>query len=164
MNEISWDELFMSMVFLVAMKSKDNNTHVGAVIVDDKHRIISLGYNGLPRNVNDNIKERQISPEKYFWFEHAESNSILNTSENLEGCVMYTNGIPCADCARKIVQKGLSKVVVHKEWNTGNKTKWLESCARSKQMFKEAGIKLRYYHKPILKIVGWRNGEQYCIV
>ena len=76
---------------------------------------------------------------------------------------MYTNGVPCADCARKIVQKGFSKVVVHKEWNTGNKTKWLESCARSKQMFKEAGIKLRYYHKPILKITGCRNGEQYCI-
>lgn len=159
MNKVSWDELFMSMVFLISMKSKDKNTHIGAVIVDNKHRIVSLGYNGLPRNIKDDVSERQERPEKYFWFEHAESNAILNTSENLEGCTIYTNGIPCADCARKIVQKELSEVVVHKEWNLNNKKKWSESSLRSEEMFKEAGIKIRYYSKPLLKIIPWSYGE-----
>ena len=75
---MNWDTLFMSMVYLVAMKSKDDSTHLGAVIVSQDNEIRSFGYNGLARGINDDVVERQERPEKYFWFEHAERNAIYN--------------------------------------------------------------------------------------
>lgn len=161
LQEISWDELFMSLVFLISMKSKDKNTHVGAVIVDKKNRIVSLGYNGLPRGCDDCKKERQEAPNKYFWFEHAETNAILNTNDDLNGCTMYTNGIPCVDCARKLVQKGIKKVVVHKKWDKDNSPKWKESTDISKEMFAETGIIIRYFKGKPLDIIPWRDGARY---
>lgn len=158
-RDVSWDELFMSMVYLIAMKSKDNHTHIGAVVVDKNHKIRSLGYNGFPRGINDNKSWRQEKPEKYFWFEHAETNALHNRDLSLEGCVMYTNGIPCADCARAIIQSGLKEVVYDFYWNEENSDKWKNSCNRSKKMFREARVKLRGYKGRKLNITGWRNGD-----
>src|SRR3990167_7197511 len=100
---ISWDESFMSMVYLVAMKSKDESTHVGAVVVGPDNEIKSTGYNSFVRKLNDHLTMRQERPEKYYWFEHAERNAIYNATLNgvsLKGCKIYTNGVPCMDCAR----------------------------------------------------------------
>lgn len=159
---IDWDDLFMAMVYLTAMKSKDKNTHVGAVIVDDKHRVVSVGYNGLARGLNDDLNWRQSSPEKYFWFEHAERNAVYNAKRNLEGCIMYTNGIPCSDCARAVIQSGIKEVITHTEWDKHNKKikKWLESCDKGRQMLVEAGVKLRCYDKPIIDISAKRFGKE----
>ena len=80
MKQITWDELYMSMTFLVAMKSKDENTHIGAVVVGPDKEVRSIGFNGLPRYVDDDKPERQMKPEKYLWFEHAERNAVYNAS------------------------------------------------------------------------------------
>jgi len=162
MTAIEWDELFMSMVFLVAMKSKDDNTNIGAVIVDNDNRVVSVGYNGMPRGVDDTKKDRYKKPGKLLWFEHAERNSIYNAKRDLEGCRMYTNGIPCADCARAVIQSGIKEVIVHKKWNLENSERWKESCNAGKVMLNESGISIRYYDKSVVDILKpYRNGKVY---
>jgi len=157
-----WDEYFMSMAYLVAMKSKDNRTHIGAVIVGPNKEVKSTGYNSFVRRLEDSVSERQEKPEKYFWFEHAERNAIYNATligASLKDCIMYTNGIPCMDCARGVVQSGIKEVVVDKIWNLTNKDEDLEHSKRTIQMFKETGVSLRYWEGKLLNIKKYRRGE-----
>jgi len=152
----------MSMVYLVASKSKDERTHIGAVIIGSNKEVVSLGYNSFPRKLNDNVPERQKKPEKFYWFEHAERNAIYNATligTSLKGCKMYTNGIPCMDCARGIVQSGILEVIVDKEWNKDNSEKWSEHAKRTIQMFKETSVKLKYWEGEILQIKKFRRGK-----
>jgi dCMP deaminase len=158
-----WDEYFMTMVYLVSMRSKDQSTHIGAVIVGPDREVRSTGYNSFPIGLNDTVQERQQRPEKYFWFEHAERSAILlaaRTGISLAGCTMYTQGIPCADCARAVIQAGIKEVVLHKQWSfEEGQQKWAESGQRSAQMFEECGIKVRYYDGPLMKVTGLRGGK-----
>ena len=161
---VSWDDLFMTMVYLVASKSKDQNTHIGAVVVGPKNEVRSVGYNSFPRGLNDDAPERQLRPEKYFWFEHAERNAIYNATlmgVSLDDCRMYTNGIPCMDCARAVTQSGINEVIVDKEWDEGNSLKWGEEARRSLEMFDETGVNVRYYEGNFLEICKFRNGEEF---
>lgn len=163
---ITWDQLFMSMVFLVSMKSKDKNTHIGAVIVGPNNEVRSVGYNSFPRWLDDTKKERQEKPEKYFWFEHAERNAIYNATlmgVSLNDCRMYTNGVPCMDCARGVIQSGITEVIFHEKWYNDNEPKWKESCSKAYEMLTEAGIRVRAYKKPILRIIPWRDSGVYDI-
>ncbi|MDP2672338.1 MAG: deaminase [Nanoarchaeota archaeon] len=158
----NWDDYFMSMVYLVASKSKDERTHIGAVIVGKDNEIKSTGYNSFVRKLRDDVSERQKKPEKYFWFEHAERNAIYNATligTSLKGCKMYTNGIPCMDCARGVVQSGIEEVIVDKNWNEDNSEKWSEHAKRTIQMFKEAEVNLRYWKGKILDVKKFRRGE-----
>lgn len=161
MKKILWDDYFMTMVYLVAMRSKDENTHIGAVVVDDLNIVRSMGYNSFVRGINDDVPERQIRPEKYFWMEHAERNAIYNSQLSLRGCRMYTNGIPCMDCARGIVQEGIKEVIVDKDWNDNNYAQWLEHAKRARAMFEEAGVKLRFWQGEILNIHRFRSGKKF---
>ena len=162
----SWDERFMKDVYEWSAKSKDPRTKIGAVLVRwDEKDPISHGYNGFARKVNDDVSERWERPEKYLWVSHAESNSILNcarTGRAAQGTVMYTQGLPCADCANDIIQAGIVEVVLHKQWCDYelkfNWDKWLDSGKRSKIKFKEAGIKIRIFDK-ILHTVGYLDGK-----
>lgn len=157
-----WDDYFMSMVYLVAAKSKDKRTHIGAVVVGEDNEIKSTGYNSFVRRLKDNIPERQEKPEKYFWFEHAERNAIYNATligASLKGCRMYTNGIPCMDCARGVVQSGIEEVIVDKLWNNGNQGEDLEHTKRALQMFKETGVKVRYWEGELLNLEKFRRGK-----
>jgi dCMP deaminase len=159
---VSWDDYFMSMVYLVASKSKDNLTHIGAVIVGPDNEIKSTGYNSFVRKLNDNVPERQKKPEKYYWFEHAERNAIYNATligTSLKGCKMYTNGTPCMDCARGIVQSGILEVIVDRKWDEQNKETWSDHAERTIQMFKEVGVKLRSWDGELLNIEKFRRGE-----
>jgi dCMP deaminase len=147
----SWDELFMRHAYLIASKSKDLRTKIGAVLVRDRH-VISEGYNGMPMGVCDCDPARHERPEKYFWFEHAERNSIYvcaRYGHKTEGAVMFTQGVPCADCTRGVIQAGISEVVVHAQWQAFEKKfgweKWLESGKRSSAMLEEAGIPVRVF-------------------
>jgi len=151
---MDWDNYFMSMAYLVAMKSKDQSTHVGAVIVGPNNEIRSTGYNSFVRGINDNVPERHERPEKYFWMEHSERNAIFNAARvgtSTEGCIMYTPGIPCADCCRGIIQSGIKEVVVHNKWDMNNPghEKWAKAAERSSIMFEEASVKLRVYRGKI---------------
>ena len=146
---MSWIEYFYNIAEEVKKKSKDKNTQIGAVIVGKDKEIVSTGYNSFPRGIDDERADRQEKPEKYFWFEHAERNAIYNAARigvSTKGCTMYlTCGIPCADCARGIINAGISKIYVRKGGGAQSQ-KWLDSGERSRQMFKEAGVQIEWYN------------------
>ena len=161
---MNWDELFMTIVYTVASKSKDNNTHVGAVIVGDKNEIRSTGYNSFVRGADDFSRVRQERPEKYFWFEHAERNAIYNAcliGVSLDGCRMYTNGTPCMDCARGIVQSGIKEVIVDESWDKKHSRLWKEHHSRTSMLFMECGVSLRTIKFSIPSIKKYCDGGMY---
>lgn len=141
---MNWDTYFMNIVDTVKEKSKDPNTKIGAVIVGSDNEIRSVGYNGFPRGLDDSVKSRYERPKKYFYTEHAERNAIYNavrTGTHLKDCRMYTDSIPCADCARAIIQSGIKEVIVK---TIDINERWSESCNISMEMFEECGITLRW--------------------
>ena len=110
-----WDSYYLAVCRAVAARSKDPATQIGCIIVGPAHEIRTTGYNSFPRKIRDDVPERLQRPEKYLWIEHAERNAIYNaarTGTPLEGCTAYVEVMPCMDCARAIVQAGISKVVV----------------------------------------------------
>lgn len=164
---IDWDEYFLTMTYLVAMKSKDESTNIGAVVVGPDKEIRSTGYNSFPRNLNDNVKERQQRPDKYYYFEHAERNAIYNAVRmgiSLKDCVMYTQGIPCCDCARGIIQSGITEIIYHAPFEKDSADIWKKHAEMSLEMFKECGIKVRSINKNLISnIYGYMRGKKFDI-
>ena len=159
----SWDVWFMRMAYHAATKSKDTKTKIGAVIVGPQNEFISLGFNGLPRKVNDNVPDRYERPRKYLFFEHAERNAIYTLPRigaNIPaGSKMYTNGIPCADCGRGIIQANISEVIVHDPFEMISRhlyNNWTESSDATSEMFQEAGVKVRSIYE-FLGVQGYVN-------
>ena len=148
---MNWDKYFLNIAEAVKLKSKDQSTQIGAVIVSDGKEIVSTGYNSFPRGINDFVSERQEKPEKYFWMEHAERNAIYNAARGgntTKDTVMYlTCGIPCTDCAKGIISSGIKEIYCKKEDTTKNRQFWDEHAKRSLMMFEEAGIKVNYYEE-----------------
>ena len=144
----NWNEYFMKMAEVSKTKSKDRSTQVGAVVVGDGNSVLSIGYNGFPRGVDDDVESRHERPAKYLYSEHAERNAIYSAARNgvrLLGSTMYVTcgGVPCADCSRAIIQAGISKVIVM-EGKFEGKGSWDESCAAGKEMLEEAGVVVEY--------------------
>lgn len=138
-----WNQRFVDLASHIASWSKDRSTKIGAVIAGPHNEIRSIGYNGFPRCVDDDVEERHERPEKYFWTEHAERNAIYNAARvgtPTEGCVMYTNWFPCIDCARAIVQSGIAKIIV-RSINLDH-DKYKEDFKRATTMFAEAGVEV----------------------
>lgn len=158
----NWDELFMRHVYLIASKSKDRRTKIGAVLVKD-NRVISEGYNGMPIGVNDNIDARHEKPFKYDYFVHAEHNSILSCARfgiSSSKTTLYTQGIPCCHCSQAIIQGGISEIVVHSQWpNLTHSEKWIESTKVSQTLLTEAKIPVRWFDK-VLGIKGFLDGRE----
>ena len=146
---MNWKEYFRNIAHQIKLKSKDEKTQIGAVIVGEDNEIVSTGYNSFPRGISDDISERQERPEKYFWFEHAERNAIYNAARigvSTKGTTMYlTCGIPCADCCRGIINAGITTIVCEVGEAGAKGPKWEESGKRSLQMFNEAGVKIQFY-------------------
>ncbi len=112
---MNWNEHYAEMVAVVAKKSRDPSTKVGCVIVGPHHEVRSTGYNGLARGVGYTPARYITRPSKYLWMEHAERNAIYNAARNgvsLEECICFISGPPCADCARGIIQVGITQVIV----------------------------------------------------
>lgn len=110
-----WDKRFMDLAIYISSWSKDKSRKVGAVIVDINWKtVVSLGYNGFPRGINDNNLERYKRPQKYAWTEHAEKNAILNADRRLNGCAIYVPWHPCSGCSRAIINSGISLIVCSK--------------------------------------------------
>ena len=141
---IAWDDYFMAVAFLSSMRSKDPSTQVGACIVDTDNRIIGIGYNGFPRGCSDDVLSwaREAENEldtKYPYVCHAEVNAILNKNiADARGCTIYVALFPCNECAKMIIQSGISEVVFlsDKYHNT-------PSMTASRRMFNLAGVKQR---------------------
>ena len=140
---MNWDEYFLTMCETVALKSKDESTKLGAVIVGQDNEIRTTGYNSFPRGVDDNVPARQERPLKYTWFEHAERNAIYlaaRVGTPLLGCRIYCQWLPCPDCARAIISVGISEVIVP---TFTVPERWQGSMEISKQMLGEAHVFVR---------------------
>ena len=142
-----WDNHFLKMCDLMASKSKDKSTKVGAVIIGPDNEIISTGYNGFPRNVDDEVEERHERPDKYMWTEHAERNAIYNAARigvSLKDCTLYLNfnPFPCADCARGVIQSGITTIIGSSIEFPGKGEQWEKSLATSIAMCEEAKIQM----------------------
>ena len=142
---INWDEYFMGIALLTAMRSKDPSSQVGACIVSPENKILSLGYNGMPIGCDDDAMpwEREGDPldTKYMYVCHAELNAILNSAHNnLKGARVYVTLFPCNECAKAIIQSGISEVVYY-----GDKYHDSDSSVAARFMFKKAGVRLTAY-------------------
>lgn len=142
---ISWDEYFMGVATLAGMRSKDPNTQVGACIVGNDNKILSIGYNGLPSGCSDDefpwCREGDPLENKYFYTTHSELNAILNyRGGSLEGARMYVTLFPCNECAKAIIQSGI-KCVIYKE----DKYATTPSVIASKRMLKASGVEMIAY-------------------
>ncbi len=142
---ISWDEFFMGAAMLCAKRSKDPNTQVGACIVNNENRILSVGYNGFPAGCDDDVFPWERSGDdsydtKYPYVCHAELNAILNyRGGNLTGSRIYVALFPCNECAKAIIQSGISEVVY-----LSDKYADTSSTRASKRMLEAAGVKLTH--------------------
>lgn len=142
-NYISWDEYFMGIALLSAQRSKDPSTQVGACIVNQSNKIMSLGYNGLPAGCDDDEFPWERCGDddyetKYPYVCHAELNAILNAGgRDLSGCKLYVALFPCNECTKAIIQSGIKEVVYLSD-------KYADSISvrASKRMLNAAGVKL----------------------
>ncbi len=142
---ITWEQYFMGIAKLSGMRSKDPNSQVGCCIVSVSNRILSMGYNGMPNGCSDEIfpwdREGEFLDVKYSYVVHAELNAILNfRGGSLEGSTLYVSLFPCNECAKAIIQAGISDVV-YAEDKYGN----LSSTKAAKRMFDAAGVRYRKY-------------------
>ena len=139
---LNWDEYFMSLAHLSAVRSKDPSTQVGAVIVDSNNRVVGLGYNGFPRGCDDNKfpweREGEYLDTKYAYVVHAELNAILNANKLIENCKLYVSLFPCNECSKAIIQSGIKEIIYESD-----KYKDLDQFKASKKMLEAAGVKLR---------------------
>ena len=114
---LTWDEYFMAVAYLAGMRSKDPNSQVGACIVSEDNKILSIGYNGFPRGCSDdefpwNRDGDDPLKNKYFYVAHSELNAILNyRGGSLEGAKIYVSLFPCNECAKAIIQAGIKTVI-----------------------------------------------------
>jgi dCMP deaminase len=141
-----WDNRWMKMVDLVSTFSEDTSTKMGCVVVSKSNDLLSIGWNGLPRGIK-NTPNKNIRPVKYKYFEHAERNTIYNSSRNgipLKDSIIYISCLSCCDCTRSIIQSGIKKIVIRKNNDPEFEKRWSEDFKISKSMLKEAGIKISY--------------------
>ena len=142
---ITWDEYFMGIAILSSLRSKDPSTQVGACIVDGDKKVVSIGYNGMPRHIHDEDltwNKGEGLDSKYLYVCHAEMNAILNTRNGsaLKDCTLYVTLFPCNECAKAIIQVGIKEVVYASN-------KYADSIATqaSLKMLQLAGVKVRKY-------------------
>ena len=107
----NWDVRFLELASHVSTWSKDPSTKVGAVIANDQHQVLSLGYNGFPRGVLDKKSRYEDREIKLKFVAHAERNALDNAFVDVRGATLYTTLCPCNECAKSIVQKGIRRVV-----------------------------------------------------
>lgn len=117
-NHLSWDTYFMSVAVLSSFRSKDKKTQTGACIVNSNKRIVGVGYNGLPKGLDDNNSQfwndddNDVLNSKHTFVIHAEQNAIHNRiSQSLENSTLYVTLFPCKECTKSICQVGIKKVI-----------------------------------------------------
>ena len=149
---ITWDEYFMGVAKLSALRSKDPHTQVGACIVSDDNKILSMGYNGLPIGCSDDefpwVREGAPLENKYLYTDHSELNAILNyRGGNLEGAKMYVTLFPCNECTKAIIQSGIKTVVYERDLYPDS-----DAVIAAKRMLDAAKVRYYMYNKSSRKI------------
>lgn len=142
---ISWDEYFMGVALLSSMRSKDPSTQVGACVASQENKVVTMGYNGMPVGINDDIMPwgrvgKDELDNKYLYVCHAEFNAILNSRGSVRDCKIYVTLFPCNECAKAIIQSGIKEVIYMDDKYDGA----LNNLA-SKRLFNLAGVKYRKY-------------------
>ncbi len=150
---IGWDQYFMGVAMLSAQRSKDPNTQVGACIVSQDNKILSLGYNGAPNGYNDEHmpwdREGDFINTKYAYVCHAELNAILNNKGSvLEGSRIYVDLFPCNECAKAIIQSGIKEIIYRSDKYNGTDAnivakKMLDYCGVKYRQYEEKGIEIK---------------------
>ena len=143
---ISWDEYFMGVAKLSALRSKDPNTQVGACIVSRDNKILSMGYNGFPIGCSDDAlpwaREGEELDRKYVYTVHSEMNAILNyRGGSLDGAKLYVTLFPCNECAKAIIQAGIRELIYADDKYANS-----VSVLASKRMLDMAGVRYYPYH------------------
>ena len=148
---LSWDEYFMGIALLSAHRSKDPSTQVGACIVNDDNKILSVGYNGMPIGCEDDCMPWERSGDKlntkYPYVCHAELNALSNATVNVEGAKIYVTLFPCNECTKLIIQNRIKEIIYLED-----KYADTDGVKASKFMLDKAGIKYRQYNKTGRKI------------
>lgn len=149
---LSWNEYFMGIALLSSMRSKDPHNQIGACIVDEESkRILSIGYNGLTRQMEDDKFDWNSTGEqtnilknvKDYYVVHAERNAVLNyrgSMKDLEGKTLYVTWFPCTECTKEIIQVGIKKIVYLRMYSKK------ELIEISKIMLEAAGIEVVEYN------------------
>lgn len=153
-NYINWDEYFMGIALLSGERSKDPNSQVGACIVSEDNKILSIGYNGFPRGCSDDEisweREGAFMDTKYPYVCHGELNAILNyTGSTLKGSKIYVGLFPCNECAKAIIQAGIKEVIYSHNYDHDHHSDEMEVSMR---LLNECGVKYRQYKKKNKKI------------
>jgi len=156
---ITWDEYFMGLAHLSALRSKDPNTQVGACIVAADNKVVSIGYNGMPRGCSDNEfpweREGGFLDTKYAFVVHAELNAILNSPRPVKDCTLYVSLFPCNECAKAIIQSGIRRIVYESDKYNG-----VDTNIASKRMLRAAGVELCRLENTIhLEVTKTKNPE-----
>lgn len=141
----NWEKRYLDIAKDVASWSKDPSKKIGAVIVGNKGQIISQGYNGFPRGIEDYKSRYENRETKYKYVVHAESNAIYNAIHNgasTDGATIYVTGLPvCHECAKAIIQVGIRLVVMD---TRPDETTWQESGNLSLELLTEAGVEYKF--------------------
>ena len=145
LDYLDWDTYFMAVAKLSAKRSKDPSTQVGACIVSEDNRILSIGYNGTPNGFDDDVfpwdREGHPLETKYLYVVHAERNAILNYRGNRRDFInakIYVDLFPCNECAKEIIQSGIKEVIY-----LSDKYSNTDEVIASKRLFDACGINYR---------------------
>lgn len=137
-----WDKRFLDLAAHVAAWSKDPSTQVGCVLVDDRRRVIGMGYNGFPRGVDDSEERYADRPTKYLMVQHAEANAVLNATHEVRGATAYITHHPCATCAGLLIQAGVARIVTVAP-SGGIAERFAESFNAAATMLVEASVEVQ---------------------
>lgn len=110
-NQRAWDEYFMGIANEVAKKSKDPSSKNGCVIVDERHRPVSFGYNGTIQGADEAKLTLSERPMKYYFAIHSEMNAVLFAGRDLGGCTLYNKMATCENCLKYCLQAGIQRFV-----------------------------------------------------
>lgn len=124
--------------------SKDPSTKVGCIVLaPDSLQILTMGYNGMPRGIDETRPERWERPTKYQYVEHAERNALYNACRHgtpLQGSIAVVTLFPCVDCCRGLIQSGIQTVV--SVTPDESHERWGRDFTRSLDMLREANVNL----------------------
>ena len=155
MLRMLWDEYFMTVARVVAMRSDDPVTHVGCVIVDEDNFIVGTGFNGFPSHMHFTWNKNDGLDNKNLFVVHAEVNAILHATKSVRGCTAYVTLFPCNECAKVLVQAGIKKIVY-----LSDKYHDKLSTQASRLLFERAGVLTQQYCGRMYSITEENSDEE----
>lgn len=136
---------YLHLAYKAAERSPDPSTQNGAVLVNSDGFLIASACNEFPHDVLV-TEERLVKPLKYQYIEHAERNAIYEAAyygKKTQGATMYCPWFACMECARAIIQAGITEVVGHAFHLHTKRPDWQPAIERADEMLRDAGVRFR---------------------